>query len=117
MKIKTTYIKNKIKERNFNSETDRKYIEDLMYIERKLSMDASRWGYAGAMVLGFKKDEYTKEYNSIYKELNPKGFKKYVKVEQERKKERNEFSEKMRKEEVEELKEFKKMWKESGGKE
>ena len=116
MNIKTNYIKNKIKERNFNSGTDRKYIEDLMYIERLLWKHPREWGYAGAMELGFKRNEYPDEYDAIDKELDPKNHEKRIESDKKRKKINDDFSEKMRKQEVKELEEFKKMWLESGGK-
>ncbi len=117
MKIKTKYIKDKIKELNFSNFKDRQYIKDLLYIERLLSIDAQRWGYAGAMKLGFLKEEHCVDYHEIYEELDPKGHKKEYENETDRRKERNETAKRLRQIQDKEDEEFKKEWKKAGGRE
>lgn len=115
-KIKTKYIKERIKNLSFRNIEDRKYIKDLLYIERLLSSHPRTWGFAGAMDLGFKKETYPEEYNAIHKELDPKGFEKVEENEKGFNKEREELRKKLRKGENEELDAFEKEWIKAGGK-
>ncbi len=116
MKIKTKYIKDKIKKLNFSNSTDRKYIKDLIYIEHMLSIDVQRWGYAGALQLGFFREEYCVDYHEIYEELDPKGHKKEYEIETENMKDRKETAKRFKYIQDKENEEFRKEWKKAGGK-
>jgi len=107
---KSNFVKEKIKNSSWK---DRDYIEDLMFIEKSITEGIGGW--AGNMKLHGLKSRYKKEYHKIFEELDPKGYKKYLKEktkeEEQEKKEMKEF-EKQEKEEEEEEKED---WVKAGG--
>jgi len=73
--IKTEYVRNKLKRLEYNEES-KKYIQDLMFIERVIS--GERIGYIAGMSYESKKREYQTEFKEIYKELDSEGYKKYL---------------------------------------
>tara|TARA_Y100000034_G_C6780253_1_gene348702 strand:+ start:316 stop:669 length:354 start_codon:yes stop_codon:yes gene_type:complete len=111
--VKSNFIKEKIKKTKFK---DRKYIDDLIFLEDHITGKIKNLGWAGSMKLHGLKNSYKKEYEAIYKELRPKEWKEIQKRDKEErekdKKEEKEFIEEERKE----LEESKKCWIEAKGK-
>ncbi len=109
--IKSKFIKEKIKRTRWK---DRKYIDNLIKIE-KLALGKNFGLVTGYIEINLRED-YPKEWEIIYKEVNPKGYEKMIKREKEEKereeKEQKEFEEECRKEQEQ----LKKEWKEMGGK-
>ncbi len=91
--IKSEYIKNKIKETSWEK---RDYIDDLIKIERRALGEFSGSG-TGYIVKQLESD-YPKEWEIIWKEINPERYAKMVEEEKEWQ------DEKRRREEEEELK-------------
>ncbi|MCK4730414.1 MAG: hypothetical protein KAT28_03790 [Candidatus Aenigmarchaeota archaeon] len=108
---KSEFIKKKIKETLWK---DRKYIEDLIRIERYAL--GEYFGWVTGYIVADLKENYPKEWEIIHQELNPKGYKKML--EQAKKERENEKREgiKIRKEETEEEKRDLREWKKLGGK-
>lgn len=90
--IKTSYVRNKLKGLEYNEE-NKKYIQDLMFIERVIS--GEKINYIAGMSYESKKREYSSEFKEIFTELDPEGYKKYLQELEQRKIEREE-SEKQR---------------------
>ncbi|HOI76219.1 MAG TPA: hypothetical protein PLI06_01215 [Methanofastidiosum sp.] len=111
-KIKTRYVRNKLKELEYNEE-NKQYIQDLMFIERVIS--GERINYISGMSYESKKSQYKEEFKEIYTELDPEGYKKYLEDEEQRRRKleesKKEWEQKM--EEEEEL--SKKSWEEVSG--
>lgn len=81
-KIKTRYVRNKLKELEYNEE-NKQYIQDLMFIERVIS--GERINYIAGMSYESKKKEYSSEFKEIFTELDPEGYRKYLEDEEQRK--------------------------------
>ena len=108
---KSEFVKKKIKETSWK---DRKYIEDLIRIERYALGEYGGWT-TGYMIVQLK-EKYPKEWKIIHQELNPKGYKKTLKEEKEERLKEKREEEKFEKEEAEEEKRDLKEWKKLGGK-
>ena len=74
-KIKSEFIKKKIKETRFE---DRTYIDDLIFLEQVIleEIDPKEIGWLGNMKLHGLKKRYYGEFAEIYMELNSKEWKK-----------------------------------------
>lgn len=60
-KIKCKYIKSKVKQLNFNSEKDRKYVLDLIFIQNFLLEEYGYISFACAMKyrdMGYKEEDF-----------------------------------------------------------
>ncbi len=110
-KVKSKFIKNKIKERNWKSKD---YIDDLIYLEEYISGEI--YGLGGNWKAASMKSEYKKEYDAIFKELKPKDFKQYIKQERREAERERKENEKFEKREQREHREAKKDWIKAGGK-
>ncbi|MCK4429614.1 MAG: hypothetical protein KAU95_04510 [Candidatus Aenigmarchaeota archaeon] len=108
---KSKFVKKKIKETSWK---DREYIEDLLFLEKAVIGGVDSW--MGNWRLAGVKSEYRKEYNAIFEELDPEGFKKYAKKKRREKVKDEKEEKKFEKEEAEEEKRDLKMWKKMGGK-
>ena len=73
--VKSEFIKEKIRETDFNDEEGRKYIHALIWLE-KMVLPGRAAGWPTGMALNGIKDEYRKEYNIIKRELKPEKFKR-----------------------------------------
>ena len=110
--IKSEFIKNKIKETSWK---DREYIDDLIQIENFILRGGPN-SMAGGYLYHNLKISYRREWEIIYKELNPKRYTELIQREDEEKeRERKEDEERMREEEKE-LERKRKEWIEKGGK-
>ena len=116
IEILTKYVKNKVKELSFDNTDDRKYIKDLLYIEHFLSIPGSQWGFAGAMGLKDKENAHPKEYDEIFKELDPECFKRALKRRKRQEEKEKKEDKEWREIEDKKTKEFKEAWKNAGGK-
>lgn len=79
--IKSQYIIGKIKERSFSNEKDRRYINELCFLEKSITEGIP--GLGGNIELDLLKHLHREEYEIIYKELDPKEFKRYLKTDKE----------------------------------
>ena len=79
--IKTRYVRDKLKGLEYN-DGNKQYIQDLMFIERVVS--GERINYIAGMSYESKKREYQTEFNEIYTELDPEGYKEYLENEEQR---------------------------------
>ena len=108
--IKSNFIKEKLKRSYWRKDKD--YIDNLIFIEKSFTREI--YGLGGNIRLHCLIDEYKKEFNEIFKELNPKGFREYLKREK-KEKERKE-NKKWLKEETEQKERDKLDWIKAGGK-
>lgn len=101
--IKTKFVREKL------AKTDKMgYIENLMFIERWLSGESH--GMGPAYKAHSFKSKYKKEYVAIFKELDPKGYEKYLKREQEEREENNRINKDFVEEERREAEESERTW-------
>lgn len=111
--IKSNYIKKKIKGMRWN-EKNRKYINDLMCLER-LALGRIG-GMADSYYLHNLKDKHKKEYEAILEDLKPGELerirKRELKEKEKEEREHQRFLEQERKEEIN----AKKRWLKMGGK-
>ncbi len=70
---KSMYIVNQVKSNKF-SKKQLNYVEDLIYLERKVLHGIQ--GFADAMKFAEMKSRYEREYLAILKELDPKQYEK-----------------------------------------
>ena len=66
-KIKTKYVRNKIKNKSFKNKKYRKYIDHLILLESYAS--GERFGWPGCNIVNRLTMKYEKEYCAILKEL------------------------------------------------
>jgi len=110
-KIKSQIIKNKIRKCPWKN---RKYIDDLITIERYAL--GERFGWVTGYIIQGLKASYPHEFEIIYQEVNPKGFKKMKEWEQEEAERQRKEEEEYVKREKAELKNLKQEWAKAGGK-
>lgn len=106
--IKSEFIKKKLSETPWEN---RKYIEDLMFLERAILNNFENLGVIGSMSLANLRRKNEKEFLEICNELDPKGYKDIRKQEQ---KEKNK-NEKQKNKEKKELEKIKENWIKAGG--
>jgi len=80
-KIKTRYVRSKLKGLDYNEE-NAEYIQDLMFLERVVS--GERINYISGMSYEQKKRKYADEFRDIYTELDSEGYKQYLENEEQR---------------------------------
>jgi len=90
--IKTGYVRNKLKELEYNEE-NKQYIQDLMFLERVIS--GEKINYIAGMSYESKKREYSSEFKEIFTELDPEGYRKYLQELEQQKIEREEREKQM----------------------
>lgn len=88
--IKTQYVRNKLKELEYNEE-NRNYINSLMVLERYHLGEP--FNGMGLMLVNKLENEYNMEYREILKEVNPEGLKEYLEELRQSKKKREEIRE------------------------
>ena len=97
--IKSNFVKKKFM--NADWEKDKGSIDELIFLERTIIVGIK--SLRENVELTFLLINYQKEYNEIFKELDPKGFKKYIyQKNKEDKEEREEKEWQKREEEAEE---------------
>lgn len=74
-KIKSNYVKEKIKGLSY-SKKNKKYINDLMKLERSIVEGFKGW--AVSLAYHSLKNKYNKDYDLIFKELDPEGYKEWI---------------------------------------
>ena len=111
--VKSEFIKDKIKKTKFE---DRDYIDDLILLEKVIIGKIKNLGWLGHMKLYGLQSKYKKEYKTIFKELNPKGYAKELAFEkkeiEKEKREEKELEKEMKREEEKE----RESWMRVGGK-
>ena len=113
-KPKTKYILNKIKGESFSNTRHREYIDDLIEMEKLLLVKGCP-NKSYAMGLSFLKNRHPKAFIAIFKETDPKGYKKWLQQEEKEKiRCRKKMERDEKREEKEEQKE-KKIWIKLGG--
>ena len=112
-KIRSNYIKNKIKGKSFK-ERSSKYFDDLIFIEEWVTGKA--WGMGASMNWAQHiRDKYPKEIKEIWTELNPVRYKSYLKQQAKDRKELEQLDKDVEKQDKEELEAMKKQWVQAGG--
>lgn len=111
-KIKSNFIKERIKKTKWRN---RVYIEDLIFLEQIITKRIKNLGWLGNMKLYGLKSRYKKEFGIIFKELDPKEWKKYQKKEKIEKNQEKISMIKILKKAEKEFQENKKDWIEAGG--
>lgn len=108
--IKSNFVKNELKKTSWK---DRAYIDDLMKIERLVFGETFGWptGY----IRNYLKTKYPKQWKAIHLELDPKGYKKALELDQKEKKKTQQEEKKFNKEVDEEQQRQKAAWKRAGG--
>ena len=112
-KAKSKFVKEKIKKTSWKN---REMIDDLIFLEDYITGKIKRLGWSGGMKLHEIKSTYKKEYATIYKELDPKGYKKLLDRNKKEKEQEKREDKKFREEEMKELMKERKEWKKAGGK-
>ena len=109
--IKSQFIKDKIKGLEWNNK-NKEYIDDLVFIENYIL------GKSGGMGSAYRIHSLKnkKEYELIYKELNPKEFEKEKKRELKEKEQEEKEDKEFEKEELKEKEQARKEWLKMGGK-
>jgi hypothetical protein len=79
--IKTRYVRDKLKGLEYNEENKR-YIQDLMFIEMVLS--GKKINYIAGMTYESTKRKYPFDFKEIYTELDSEGYRKYLEEEEQR---------------------------------
>lgn len=115
-KIRSKFIKNIIKGKSFRNGKFRKYIDDLGLLERAIRFNGGYgWNFGTAQPVEILKEEHKKEFQEIFKELDPKGFKKYLNEKEKERLKELEEDKKWAEEERKELEQEKKEWIKAGG--
>lgn len=109
--IKSEFIKNKIKKTPWEA---REYIDDLIKIEER-ALGKGGGGLASGYITVHLKKTYPKEWEIIYKELNPAAYKHQREREEKSNKEWEEMVQRQEKERIERLEKARKEWIEMGG--
>ncbi len=109
---KSKFVKEKIKKTKFK---DRHHIDNLLFLERSIYEEIHGW--AGNVQLHCLKSEYEKEYYKIFEELNPKGFKKYIKGKEKKEEKEKKETEEFERGEREIKREEEEDWHKAGGRE
>lgn len=111
--IQSKYLKNKIKQMNYQNPIARNYIDKLIFLERGLTKGIV--GMAGNIQYHNIKNAYEKEYEAILKDLHPKRYQKYKKKQQEEEKKRKQQEKQWEQEEIQQRKQEQTWWKKQGG--
>lgn len=109
--IKSHFVKNELKKTSW---IGRMYIDDLMKIEMLIS--GRTFGLPTGYIRTHLKDRYPKQWKAIFLELDPKGYKKEVGLDQKQRKKELQIEKKFNKEVEEDELRDKEAWKRAGGK-
>ena len=109
--VKSEFIKNKIKETRWE---DRGYIDDLLKIEQHAL--GKLWGLWSGYIAKELESNYPKEWEIIYKEVNPKGWEARMKREREYEEKKRIEDEERERRKNEEYERNRREWIEMGGK-
>jgi flagellar biosynthesis GTPase FlhF len=111
--VKSEFIKNLIRQTSYRDVRGRKYIDELITLERFIVDGVHSWG--SALHYRNLKEKYRREWEAIYKELKPEEFKQIIERKEREAEERRREIEEMRRQELEEEMRKKKEWLEMGG--
>lgn len=111
--VKSEFTKNLIRSASWRDNARRKYIDDLIEIERYV-LEGPK-GFGDAMRAHMIKEQYRGEYNTIFKELKPREYEQYLRDQERRREELELESERLRKQKEAESKRLRKEWLEIGG--
>jgi len=103
----------KIKGTSWENEARRRYIDDLITLE-KFILEGHK-GFASGMLYSALQKKYKREWKIIFKELKPEQFKRLKEEERLRKEEFQKKMEGLRKEQKEREEHLKREWLEMGG--
>ncbi len=81
--VKSEFISERIAERQFELDSHRKYIADLVYLERVI-LDEIQLGYPSGMKYNSIKNEHETEYMKILEELDPEKYKEEKKKQEQK---------------------------------
>ena len=112
-KPKSKYVISRIKGKSFGNTRYREYIDDLIKIEYLLVSGCPNKSYA--MGLSVLKDRHPRAFIAIFKEIDPKGYKKWLQIEEKEKRQDRKEMERYEKMEEKEEQERKKIWIKLGG--
>jgi len=114
-KIESEYIKNKIKGQSFRSTKLKRYIDDLIFLEKSITKGIPcQWSVS--YKLHVLKSEYQTEYEELLKELKPKEYKKYIKKKELERLQNEKEHKRWNEEKKRRLKREKQWWLSIGGK-
>ena len=113
-KVKSKFIKNKIKGHSFKNKNLRQYIDDLIFLEKSITKGIN--GMAGNWMLFYMKEKYEKDYYQLLKELKPKEYRKYAEKRRKEQIKLKEREKRWKEKEKKELNKKKKLWLSLGGK-
>ncbi|RLI76676.1 hypothetical protein DRP05_12480 [Archaeoglobales archaeon] len=111
--VKSEFIKSLIRNTSWRDEERRKYIDELILLERYILEGVK--GYASALHYGSLKQRYREEWEKIYSELKPEEFEELMKREEEERKRKKLEDDLRRAEEIKEMERRKREWLEMGG--
>jgi hypothetical protein len=111
--VKSEFVKNLIRGASWKDRAHRKYVDDLIEIERYVLKGPS--GFADALHEGMLKAKYNQEYMTIFKELKPEQYEQFIKADKQKQKKIKEESERLAKELRTLEKRLKKEWLAMGG--
>ncbi len=109
--IKTKFVKERLKELDFNQENEQ-YIQNLMRIENYATNDLKGIGFAGGQLKYSLMQIYSKEWLKIFQELNPEMYIHYNEFFSREKKELINVNMDQKARDVKEKKQSKKSWEE-----
>ncbi len=112
--VKSKFVRNLIRGRRFSDRRQRKYIEDLILLERFIASGIH--GMWAGQVYNTLKTKYRKEWEAVYKELKPKEFVKELARERQEERWRKSEAAKEKKKEGKEREAWKRHWLRFGGK-
>ncbi|MBU0532553.1 hypothetical protein KKB18_01770 [bacterium] len=108
--VKSDYLRKKFKNKSFSKKKDRQYIDDLTFLEERITQGVH--GFVSGWKFANLRNEYETEYQEMLKELDPKQYKIHMKEIEKQKKERK-SEEQLQKNELKKKKEW---WFKMGGK-
>lgn len=85
--VKSDFIREKIKKKDFDNIKDREYVHALIAFEEYILGNFNP-GYPGGMFFSSKKTELEEEYETIYKEIKPEKWEKKQKEKERKRKQR-----------------------------
>ena len=112
-KPKSKYIINKIKDCSFKNRSAREHIFDLIKMEKLFVKGCANSG--DAMLSQTLHERYPEEFNIIFKEVDKKGYKKYLKKQKSMERTTKADTRKWKREEIKQEQEQKKVWINLGG--
>jgi hypothetical protein len=107
--VKSEHIKEKIRNSDFDSIEERKEVNKLIFLERKITGEINL-GYPSGMLYTEIKKDHQADYRKIYRELRPEEFEKLQQDKKEKKKKIQRERKERQKRKEKEVKKARKEW-------